>query len=142
MRPLVPGDCLGQGIDMNRKRNAAIRLVKPMIVIATFVLVVIIVVWAVGAVHFYIAAVRTSREEILREDLHVLREGIHSFIADKQKPPQSLKDLVTDGYLEQIPVDPMTHSGKTWVTDIATNLQSAKVQTDSSGIDCATRCRL
>jgi general secretion pathway protein G len=32
----------------------------------------------------------------------------------KGKAPQTLEDLVTAGYLRQIPVDPMTGSNRTW----------------------------
>jgi len=33
---------------------------------------------------------------------------ISQYTLDKQKAPQSLDDLVTAGYLRQVPVDPMT----------------------------------
>jgi len=117
------------------QRNARFRLVKRMIVIATVMVVVIIVVLTVVTLPGYIAAVRSAREAVLQEDLHVLRDGIHSYTADKQKPPQSLGDLLKAGYLKQIPEDPMTHSSKTWVTETTAQLQSPNVQADSGGID-------
>jgi general secretion pathway protein G len=52
---------------------------------------------------------------------------------DKQKAPQSLDDLVQEGYLKIIPEDPMTHSATTWVTDSSDALHSLD-QTDP-GID-------
>jgi general secretion pathway protein G len=53
---------------------------------------------------------------------------------DKQKAPQSLDDLVQDGYIgKAIPEDPMTHSNTTWVTDSSDALHSLD-QTDP-GID-------
>ena len=33
---------------------------------------------------------------------------------DKQEAPQSLADLVSAGYLRQLPVDPFTSSSETW----------------------------
>ena len=33
---------------------------------------------------------------------------------DKQKAPQTLEELVREGYLRQVPVDPMTNSNQTW----------------------------
>jgi general secretion pathway protein G len=33
---------------------------------------------------------------------------------DKQKAPQNLEDLVTQGYLRAVPIDPMTSSPRTW----------------------------
>jgi general secretion pathway protein G len=52
---------------------------------------------------------------------------------DKQKAPQSLDDLITDGYLKAIPEDPMTHNKDSWVTDSNGALYSVD-QTDP-GID-------
>jgi general secretion pathway protein G len=112
---------------IDRKKSAGFTLVELMIVMA------IIMVLAVVAVPSYIAAIRAAREAVLKEDLHVLRTAIDSFTADKQKAPQSLDDLVTDGYLKTIPDDPMTHSKETWVTEQSTDLHSVD-QTDP-GID-------
>jgi general secretion pathway protein G len=43
---------------------------------------------------------------------------------DKQKAPQSLDDLVTDGYLKAMPEDPMTHAKDTWVPDTSEAMYS------------------
>jgi general secretion pathway protein G len=80
-----------------------------------------------------VGALKQAREAVLKEDLHVLRTAIDSYTADKQKAPQSLEDLMTDGYLKTIPEDPMTHSKDTWVTDTSDTLSSVD-QTDP-GID-------
>jgi general secretion pathway protein G len=45
-----------------------------------------------------------------------MRTVIDEYTYDKQKAPQSLQDLVSEGYLRQIPVDPMTGSSDTWKT--------------------------
>ncbi len=114
-------------MDKNRKNSAGFTLVELMIVMA------IIMVLAVVAVPSYIGAIRAAREAVLKEDLHVLRNAIDSFTADKQKAPQSLDDLVQEGYLKSIPDDPMTHSKETWVTETNSDLHSVD-QTDP-GID-------
>ena len=111
-----------------RRKNAGFTLVELMIVMA------IIAVLVVVAVPSYIAAMRAAREAALKEDLHVLRNAIDSFTADKQKAPQALDDLVQEGYLRSIPVDPMTQSKDTWVTEKTDTLTSVD-QTDSGGID-------
>ncbi len=97
------------------------------------IVMAIIMILAVVAVPSYITAVRAAREAVLREDLHVLRNAIDSYTADKQKAPQTLDDLLQEGYLRQIPEDPMTHSKDTWVTDSSSDLHSLD-QTDP-GID-------
>ncbi|HEU5351680.1 MAG TPA: type II secretion system protein [Terracidiphilus sp.] len=77
----------------------------------------IIAILATLAVPRFAASMRSAREAVLREDLHVMRAAIDSYTMDKQKAPQSLDDLVQSGYLRAIPEDPMTHSRDTWVTD-------------------------
>lgn len=109
------------------RRDAGFTLVELMIVMA------IIMVLAFVAVPSYIAAIRSAREAVLREDLHVLRNAIDSYTADKQKAPQTLDDLISDGYIKKIPEDPMTHSKETWVTETSDSLHSLD-QTDP-GID-------
>jgi general secretion pathway protein G len=58
-----------------------------------------------------------AREAALKEDLFTLRSTIDQFHGDKGYYPPDLQTLVTDGYLRQIPVDPMTKSRDTWVVD-------------------------
>jgi general secretion pathway protein G len=110
-----------------RIKDAGFTLVELMIVMA------IIGVLAVVAVPSYMGAVRQAREAVLKEDLHIMRSAIDSFTADKQKAPQSLDDLVTEGYLRAIPVDPMTRAKDSWQTSQSDALHSLD-QTDP-GID-------
>lgn len=86
-------------------------LIELMIVMA------IIGILATLAIPSYVTAVKHAREAVLKEDLHIMREAISSYTMDKGKAPQSLDDLVQNGYLRAIPEDPMTHSTDTWVTD-------------------------
>jgi general secretion pathway protein G len=109
------------------KGNSGFTLVELMIVMA------IIGVLAVIAVPSYMAALKHAREAVLKEDLHILRAAIDSYTMDKQKAPQSLDDLIQDGYLKALPEDPMTHSTSTWVTDSSDALHSLD-QTDP-GVD-------
>jgi len=101
-----------------QKHDAGFTLVELMIVMA------IIGVLAVVAVPSYISAIKHAREAVLKEDLHTLRAAIDSYTMDKQKAPQSLDDLVQEGYLKSIPEDPMTHSTTSWVTDTSDSMHS------------------
>ena len=47
-----------------------------------------------------------------------------NYTYDKQKAPQSLQDLVTEGYLREIPSDPMTNSNQGWRTVMEDAAQS------------------
>jgi general secretion pathway protein G len=113
---------------MNRNdRQNGFTLMELMIVMA------IIGILMTLAVPSFVGAIKSAREAVLREDLHVLRTAIDSYTEDKQKGPQGLQDLIDDGYLKQIPVDPMTRSNETWVTDTSDALHNLD-QTDP-GID-------
>jgi len=72
------------------------------------VVIFIIMVLASVAVPVYNQSVVQARESVLRSNLATLRSVISQYTLDKQKAPQSLDDLVTAGYLRQIPTDPMT----------------------------------
>ena len=49
-----------------------------------------------------------TKETLLHDDLRSMRKLIDQYGADKEQLPQSLDDLVSAGYLQEIPVDPMT----------------------------------
>lgn len=65
----------------------------------------------------YERAIQSSREAVLKQDLHILREAIEQYTADKMAGPQSLEDLASPDskYIREVPVDPMTQR-KDWVT--------------------------
>jgi general secretion pathway protein G len=106
-----------------RIQDAGFTLMELMIVMA------IVAILATLAVPSFKGALRSAREAVLKEDLHVLRAAIDSYTMDKQKAPQSLDDLIQDGYLRSIPEDPMTRSKDTWVTETSDSLSSVD-QTD------------
>ena len=88
------------------------------------IVMAIIGILATLAIPSYVTAIKHAREAVLKEDLHVMRAAIDSYTMDKQKAPQSLDDLVTDGYLKVIPDDPMTHAKDTWVTNTSDSMYS------------------
>jgi general secretion pathway protein G len=57
------------------------------------------------------------KEDLLKEDLYQMRTAIDQYTQDKNKPPQHLTDLVSAGYLQAIPKDPITNSASTWVEE-------------------------
>src|SRR5580700_7079988 len=61
------------------------------------------------ALPIYNQSIVRAREAVLRNDLFELRKLLSQYTLDKQKAPQSLEDLVSAGYLKDIPKDPMTH---------------------------------
>jgi general secretion pathway protein G len=60
------------------------------------------------AVPAYNQSILRAKEGVLKQDLFTLRSLISQYTLDKQKAPQSLDDLVSAGYIKQLPRDPMT----------------------------------
>jgi general secretion pathway protein G len=93
---------------MGRKRGFT--LVELIIVMAIVSIIVSM------AVPLYQKSIVRANESVLRNNLFTMRTVIDEYTYDKKKAPQSLEDLVREGYLRQIPIDPMTRSDRTWVT--------------------------
>ena len=95
----------------HRRRQSGFTLIELIVVLGIISILVLM------AVPRFAAAIRNAREAALREDLQTMRMAIDSYTMDKQKAPQSLEDLVQEGYLKSIPEDPITRSKDTWVTE-------------------------
>ena len=80
------------------------------------VVLTIIVVLMTMAIPIYNKTILRSKEAVLHTNLNTLRTVIDNYTYDKMKAPQSLEDLVREGYLRMIPTDPMTGSNETWKT--------------------------
>ncbi len=91
-------------------RRAGFTLIELMIVMA------IIAVLVSMAVPIYQKSIIRAKESVLRNNLFTMRTVIDEYTYDKQKAPQTLDDLVNEGYLREIPMDPMTGSNQTWKT--------------------------
>jgi general secretion pathway protein G len=83
-------------------------MIELMIVMAVITILVSI------AVPFYQKSIIRSKESVLRNNLFTLRTVIDEYTFDKAKAPQSLQDLVSEGYLRTVPVDPITGSADSW----------------------------
>ena len=82
------------------------------------IVIVLILVIASMATPMYDRAIHRAREAALRDDLFTMRQMIDQFTLDKQRPPQSLEELVEAGYMRGgVPEDPMTRSRDTWRVD-------------------------
>ena len=84
--------------------------------IELLVVVSIIVILASLGMAQYRQSVIRAKEAVLKEDLFRMRDAIDQYYADKNKYPSGLEDLVSEGYLREIPVDPITNSKDTWQT--------------------------
>jgi general secretion pathway protein G len=85
-----------------------------------FTLIELMVVMAIVATLLTIATPRyfahldRARETALRETLAVTRDAIDKFLADNDRYPATLEELVDKRYLRSLPTDPITERNDTW----------------------------
>ena len=94
-----------------RLRASGFTLIELMVVTA------IILILLSLAAPIYRTSIIRSREAVLRDDLFTMRSLIDEYTLDHQEAPQSLQDLVSKGYLREIPPDPFTSAANTWVEE-------------------------
>lgn len=99
---------VGRALARPAEARAGFTLLEMMVVLTIIVTIVSI------AVPFYSSAIVRARESVLRSNLLTIRSVIDQYTYDKEMPPQSLSDLVDEGYLREIPIDPITNSRDTW----------------------------
>jgi general secretion pathway protein G len=80
------------------------------------VVITIIVALITMAIPIYNKTIIRAKESVLRQNLTTMRLVIDNYTYDKMKAPQSLQDLVSEGYLRDVPLDPMTSSNQSWKT--------------------------
>ena len=98
-------------VHKRRNRSRGFTLIELMIVISLILILVSISVPA------YNTSILRAKESVLLQNLFTLRSLISQYTLDKQKAPQSLEDLVTAGYIKQIPVDPFTGKNDSWTVE-------------------------
>ncbi len=78
------------------------------------IVVTIVGILATLAVPSYHVSVLKAREAALRQDLFTMRDVLDQYRADKGRYPDGLGEVVSEGYLRTLPVDPFTRSSSTW----------------------------
>lgn len=106
-RNITPGRPAQSPSAANRRRFG-FTLIELMVVMAVIAVLMSI------ALPIYSRTIQRSKESVLKNNLFTLRTVIDEYTYDKQKAPQTLQDLVSDGYLRQVPIDPMTGNADSW----------------------------
>ena len=92
----------GSTILKKRGGRNGFTLIELMIVMAIVVILISV------AIPFYMKSINRAKESVLHNNLSAMRNAIDEYSYDKQKAPQQLSDLVSDGYLRDVPKDPIT----------------------------------
>jgi len=98
----------------NRERRRRTGSRRGFTFVELMVVVTIIVILISMAIPIYQKSIIRAKESVLANNLFTLRTVIDNYTYDKEKAPQSLQDLVSDGYLKDVPVDPMTGDNSSW----------------------------
>jgi general secretion pathway protein G len=100
------------------KQRLGFTLIEILIVVSIIGILVSI------AVPIYQKSILRTRESVLRNNLFTIRTVLDEYTYDKQKAPQSLQDLVQEGYLRDVPGDPMTGTNQSWKIEMEDALRS------------------
>jgi general secretion pathway protein G len=87
------------------------------------IVITVIIILAAIALPQYQKTIMHTREAVLRDDLSKMRSLLDQYAADKQKLPQSLDDLVSGGYMRELPEDPITGE-KDWTVTTGEDVNS------------------
>lgn len=87
----------------------------------------------------YFSSMDHSKEVTLQENLKTMRDTLDKFYADRGRYPDSLEQLVTERYLRNVPVDPITESTQTWITVAPENIEQGGIYDVRSGASGNTK---
>jgi general secretion pathway protein G len=104
------------GKPVNRPARPSMRRRRGFTFVELMVVITIIVILISMAIPIYNRSIIRAKESVLANNLFTLRTVIDQYSYDKGKAPQALQDLVTEGYLQKLPVDPMTGNNQSWKT--------------------------
>jgi len=126
-------------------RNGSRRRLRGFTFVELMVVITIITILMSMAIPIYNRSIVRAKESVLKSNLMTLRTVIDNYTYDKQKAPQQLQDLVNEGYLQKLPVDPMVGNNQSWRTIMEDAAQSVnqsepgifdvKSSSDKTGLD-------
>ena len=109
---------------MRRRGFTLIELLVVMAIVATLLTI---------ALPRFFGSIDKSKEAVLKENLHQMREAINRYHADRGKYPETLEALETDKYLRKVPLDPITENATSWIVVRPENPDKSGVYDVKSG---------
>ncbi|MGH9840200.1 MAG: type II secretion system protein [Blastocatellia bacterium] len=88
-------------------RNMRRRLERGFTFMELLIVMVIIAILATVAIPSFLGHLRRAKEVTLQQNLWTIRRAIDFYWQDKEKPPATLQELVSNGYLRDVPKDPV-----------------------------------
>jgi len=93
--------------ESNSESGTRARLQRGFTFMELLIVMAIIGILAAVAIPKVITHLRRAKEVVLMQDLSAMRRAIDFYYQDKEKPPSNLQELVSTGYLREIPKDPV-----------------------------------
>jgi general secretion pathway protein G len=97
-------------------RLARVRPSSGFTIIELLIVMTLIIILASIGMTQYRSSVTRAEEAALKTNLFRMRDAMDQFYADKNKWPSDLAELVSEGYIREVPTDPFTKSKDTWQT--------------------------
>ena len=98
----------------SRKRRSCGRGEGGYTLLELMIVVTIVAILATLAEPMWQESVTRAREASLKQTLFTVRDVLDQYRADHGKYPQAMEEVVSAGYLRQMPSDPFTRSATTW----------------------------